>query len=135
MTNEKKPTAMLKEEHEKVLQKLDALKEVISHLDNKEEISATLKELASFFKTDFWVHFTKEEEIMELDLRPMPPFERHEKIFQMWGALKSGETLRITNDHDPKPLYYQFEAEYKGQYEWEYEQSGPKDWIVKIKKV
>lgn len=77
----------------------------------------------------------KKEEIMELDLRPMPPFERHEKIFQMWDALSPGETLRITNDHDPKPLHYQFEAEYKNQYEWEYEQEGPKDWVVKIKKV
>ena len=75
------------------------------------------------------------EGIMELDLRPIPPFERHEKIFQMWDALSSGETLRITNDHDPKPLRYQFEAEYKNQYEWEYEQEGPKDWIVKIIKV
>ncbi len=77
----------------------------------------------------------KKEEIMELDLRPLPPFERHEKIFQMWAALKSGETLRLINDHDPKPLHYQFEAEYKNQYEWEYEQEGPKDWIFKIKKV
>ena len=77
----------------------------------------------------------RKEEIMELDLRPLPPFERHEKIFQMWDALSSGETLRITNDHDPKPLHYQFEAEYKDQYEWEYEQEGPKDWVVKIKKT
>ncbi|MBI4282966.1 MAG: DUF438 domain-containing protein [Chloroflexi bacterium] len=77
----------------------------------------------------------KKETIMELDLRPIMPFERHEKIFQMWDALKPGETLRITNDHDPKPLHYQFEAEYKGKYEWEYEQSGPKDWVVKLKKV
>ena len=72
---------------------------------------------------------------MELDLRVMPPFERHEKIFEMWDALKPGETLRITNDHDPKPLHYQFEAEYTNQYEWEYEQEGPKDWVVKIKKI
>ena len=49
--------------------------------------------------------------------------------------MKSGETLKITNDHDPKPLRYQFEAEYKGQFEWEYEQSGPKDWIVNIKRT
>ncbi len=77
----------------------------------------------------------EEKQMLELDLRPIMPFERHEKIFEMWDALSSGETLRITNDHDPKPLHYQFEAEYKGQYEWEYEQEGPKDWIVKIKKV
>ena len=70
-----------------------------------------------------------------LDLSSIMPFERHEKIFQMWDALKSGETLKIINDHDPKPLRYQFEAEYKNQYEWEYEQEGPKDWIVKIKKI
>jgi uncharacterized protein (DUF2249 family) len=28
-----------------------------------------------------------------------------------------------------------FEAEQRGKYEWEYEQQGPKDWIVKIKRV
>jgi uncharacterized protein (DUF2249 family) len=43
--------------------------------------------------------------------------------------------LRIINDHDPKPLHYQFEAEQKGKYEWEYEKQGPSDWIVKIKRV
>lgn len=83
---------------------------------------------------------TKEAKAMEmtikdLDLRQIPVWDRHERIFQEWDALKSGETLRIINDHDPKPLHYQFEAEYKGQYEWEYEQKGPKDWIVKIKKT
>ena len=75
------------------------------------------------------------EQIIELDLRPMPPFERHEKIFEIWEGLKPGQILRIINDHDPKPLHYQFEAEQTGKYEWEYEQQGPKDWIVKIKRI
>lgn len=70
-----------------------------------------------------------------LDLRPMPPFERHEKIFKLWDTLKVGETLRIINDHDPKPLSYQFEVEHKGKYEWEYEQKGPRDWIVNINRI
>lgn len=74
------------------------------------------------------------EKIETLDLRPMPPFQRHEKIFQLWDTLKPSETLKIINDHDPKPLWYQFEVEFKGKYEWEYEQKGPKDWIVNIKK-
>jgi uncharacterized protein (DUF2249 family) len=39
------------------------------------------------------------------------PFARHELIFENWNALKPGETLKIINDHDPKPLRYQFEAE------------------------
>jgi len=73
--------------------------------------------------------------IQSLDLRPMPPFERHEKIFQTWDSLGPGDTLKITNDHDPKPLRYQFEVEYKDKYTWEYKQKGPKDWVVEIKKV
>lgn len=73
--------------------------------------------------------------MFELDLRPIMPFERHDLIFQKWAALKPGETLKIINDHDPKPLRYQFEAEYQNQFQWEYEQKGPRDWIVRIKKV
>ena len=75
------------------------------------------------------------ERVETLDLRPIPPFERHEKIFHLWDSLQPGETLRIINDHNPKPLRYQFEAEHKGNYEWEYEQEGPRDWIVKIKRI
>lgn len=76
-----------------------------------------------------------DEGLQILDLRSMPPFERHEKIFSSFDNLKPGQTLKIINDHDPKPLRYQFEAEYKNVYEWQYEKQGPKDWIVKIKKV
>ena len=79
--------------------------------------------------------YKEETKMVELDLRQIMPFERHELIFQKWDALKPGETLKIINDHDPKPLHYQFEAEYKGQYEWAYDQQGPKDWVVRIKRV
>jgi len=78
---------------------------------------------------------TRGNNIKNLDLRNMPPPERHAKIFETWNNLMQGQTLRIINDHDPKPLYYQFEAEQKGSFEWEYEQSGPKDWVVKIKRI
>ncbi|WP_254272412.1 DUF2249 domain-containing protein [Haloarcula marina] len=46
-----------------------------------------------------------------LDLRETPPTERHPKIHDAFAALESGETLRIVNDHEPKPLFYEFEAE------------------------
>ena len=75
------------------------------------------------------------DRVETLDLRPMPPFERHEKIFQTWDSLGPCDTLKITNDHDPKPLRYQFEVEYKDKYAWDYKQKGPKDWVVEIKKV
>ena len=73
--------------------------------------------------------------MVELDLRSIMPFERHELIFREWDGLKTGDTLKITNDHDPKPLRYQFEAEYKDQYQWDYDQQGPKDWVVRIKRL
>lgn len=46
-----------------------------------------------------------------LDLRDVPPAQRHPKIHEAFEALESGEVLRIVNDHDPKPLYYEFQAE------------------------
>jgi len=46
-----------------------------------------------------------------LDLRDVPPAERHPKIHDAFEDLESGETLRIVNDHEPKPLFYEFQAE------------------------
>jgi len=71
----------------------------------------------------------------KVDVRHIPPAQRHSLIFQTFEALQPGEAFILVNDHDPKPLRYQFEAEDKGQYEWEYDQQGPKDWMVRIKKV
>ncbi len=93
MINGKKPTEILKEEHENVLQKLDALEEVISHLDKKEEISAKLKELASFFSTDIWIHFTKEEEALFPEIEKFMPRESG----PLGVMLIEHEDLRNTN--------------------------------------
>lgn len=59
-----KPTDILKEEHKSALQKLDALEDLIGNLNQKERISVELKELTSFFDTDFWMHFDKEEKAL-----------------------------------------------------------------------
>jgi uncharacterized protein (DUF2249 family)/hemerythrin superfamily protein len=70
-----------------------------------------------------------------LDVRTMPPAMRHETIFSKFENLKVGKQFLLINDHDPKPLYYQFKAEYSGQFGWEYLMSGPKTWQVKIQKT
>lgn len=46
-----------------------------------------------------------------LDLREVPPPERHPKIFDAFEALESGEVLTLINDHEPRPLYYEMDAE------------------------
>ncbi|ELY69278.1 DUF2249 domain-containing protein [Natrinema versiforme] len=47
----------------------------------------------------------------ELDVRDVPPVNRHPKIHDAFEALEPGESLQIINDHEPKPLFYEFEAE------------------------
>lgn len=75
-----------------------------------------------------------ETKIKSLDVRPIIPREKHPAIFAMFNSLRSGEAMQLINDHDPKPLYYQMEAENSGQFEWEYIEQGPEIWKVNIKK-
>jgi uncharacterized protein (DUF2249 family)/quercetin dioxygenase-like cupin family protein len=70
-----------------------------------------------------------------LDVRDLAPRDRHARIFATFNALRPGEALRLVNDHDPKPLKYQFAAEHAGEATWEPEQAGPEVWIVRIGKV
>lgn len=67
-----------------------------------------------------------------LDIRPLPPAQRHPLIFERFEALAPGESFVLVNDHDPKPLYYQFAAERAGQFSWEYLEQGPEAWRVRI---
>ncbi len=67
-----------------------------------------------------------------LDIRQDPPARRHVMIFEKYGSLGAGENFVLVNDHDPKPLYYQFEAEHKGQFTWDYLEEGPEVWRVRI---
>ncbi len=68
----------------------------------------------------------------ELDVRDLPPAQRHETIFTAYGALAPGAGFVLVNDHDPKPLRYQFEAEHAGDFTWHSIQAGPETWRVRI---
>jgi uncharacterized protein (DUF2249 family)/iron-sulfur cluster repair protein YtfE (RIC family) len=68
----------------------------------------------------------------DLDVRDQPPAQRHSMIFDAYRALSPGAGFVLVNDHDPKPLWYQFEAEHTGQFTWDYLESGPEVWRVRI---
>lgn len=70
-----------------------------------------------------------------IDVRTIAPRLRHPMIFNTFENLGGGESFVLLNDHDPKPLYYQFSAEYPGIFEWIYEQSGPDLWQVRISRL
>jgi hybrid cluster-associated redox disulfide protein len=69
-----------------------------------------------------------------LDVRPIPPVRKHATIFATFDALAPGASFTLVNDHDPKPLYYQFAAELAGRFEWEYLERGPEVYRVRIGK-
>ncbi len=46
-----------------------------------------------------------------LDVRELPPQDRHPTIHEAFAELDGGEVLEIVNDHDPKPLFYEMAAE------------------------
>lgn len=70
-----------------------------------------------------------------IDVRTIPPRERHPLLFKTFDELEAGESFELINDHDPKPLYYQFQVERGGSVEWEYLEQGPSTWRVRIGKV
>lgn len=70
-----------------------------------------------------------------VDVRTIAPRDRHPLIFGTFSKLLPGEALLLVNDHDPKPLYYQFQAEHGGEFRWEYLESGPDVWRVRIDRV
>jgi uncharacterized protein (DUF2249 family) len=67
-----------------------------------------------------------------IDVRSLVPAQRHKKIFELVDALPIGDSFVLINDHDPKPLYYQLEAEHPRQFSWTYIERGPDVWRVEI---
>ena len=76
-----------------------------------------------------------EKDTITIDVRQIPPPQRHTMIFQTFDGLTPGQSFILINDHDPKPLYYQFLHEREGQFGWEYQEEGPETWQVKISRV
>ena len=69
-----------------------------------------------------------------VDVRAVAPRDRHPRIFGAFDDLTPGGAFVLVNDHDPKPLYYQFSAELDGQFTWSYIEQGPEVWRVRIGK-
>jgi uncharacterized protein (DUF2249 family) len=67
-----------------------------------------------------------------VDVRTIAPRERHPLIFSTFRKLASGQVMELVNDHDPRPLYYQLQAEMPGTFAWAYLEQGPQTWRVAI---
>jgi len=68
----------------------------------------------------------------DLDIRPLPPRERHTRILEFFHALPEGGDFVLINDHNPRPLLYQFQAEQPARFDWSPLEEGPEVWRIRI---
>ena len=67
-----------------------------------------------------------------IDVRTIPPHQRHATIFGELDTLSPGASLLLVNDHDPRPLRAQLEGRAPGGFDWEYLHASPGQFRVKI---
>ncbi len=71
----------------------------------------------------------------ELDVRQLRKPDKHPTIFTAYAALAVGEAFVLVNNHDPKHLRAEFEADHSGSHGWDYLEKGPGAWRIRITKL
>lgn len=71
----------------------------------------------------------------ELDVRGLPKPDKHPAIFAAFEHLPLGGRFVLVNNHDPKRLREEFATDYGGSYRWQYLESGPRVWRIRITKL
>jgi uncharacterized protein (DUF2249 family) len=102
---------------------------------NRGTVAIPVRRHQSATKGTAMSELTKGLTVKEIDVRSLIPAQRHAKIFQLVDELAPGASFVLINDHDPKPLYYQLEAEHPKQFSWTYLETGPAVWRVAIGKL
>ena len=78
---------------------------------------------------------TETTDPITLDIREIPPPERHPRIHGLIDGLVPRQTLTLINDHRPSPLRYELNALRPGEIEWVDGETGPEVWTVTITKL
>lgn len=65
------------------------------------------------------------EPVIIINAPMLPPPVKHQTILASLDAVPKGFSALLMNDHDPKPLLYQLDAEHPGAFSVEYQESGP----------
>lgn len=68
-----------------------------------------------------------------LDVRPVPPKERFDKIMHAYRTLPPGHVLQLVVDHDPKCMYYTLLNDHGADaFDFDYRERGPETWRVHV---
>lgn len=71
----------------------------------------------------------------ELDVRPLRKPDKHPAIFAAYKDLPTGASFVLINDHDPRHLREEFEADHGGSFAWEYLARDIRNWRIRITKL
>lgn len=71
-----------------------------------------------------------------LDVRPVEPRDRFDRIMGAYEALPHGGTLDLTVDHEPACMYYTLRALHgHDSFRFEYIEQGPEVWRVEVRRL
>ena len=70
-----------------------------------------------------------------IDVRTIRPHERHALIMSRFDQLAPGGFMDLVNDHNPLPLYKQFDSTRRHTFVWDTLEAGPEVWRVRIGKL
>jgi uncharacterized protein (DUF2249 family) len=75
-------------------------------------------------------------DLVQLDVRPVEPKDRFDRIMGAYEGLTANQTLELTVDHDPKCMYYALRAT-RGEdaFAFDYLENGPETWRVRVPKT
>lgn len=74
-------------------------------------------------------------DVTSLDLRSIPTNLRHDRIFETFDALPEDGSIVLVNDHDPRPLYYEFKSVRPDTFGWHVIVSGPQEWRIELRRL
>ena len=74
--------------------------------------------------------------VVALDVRPVAPKDRYERIMAAYEELAVGAAMQLVVDHDPKCMYYTLKAT-RGDtaFQFDYLEDGPETWRVLVRKL
>jgi CRP/FNR family transcriptional regulator len=78
---------------------------------------------------------TTTEPVERVDLRPLPTWERHDRMLLAFDRLAPGQTVEFTNDHEPKALRATLDQAREGISLWDVRNAGDGRWVVRLTRL
>jgi CRP/FNR family cyclic AMP-dependent transcriptional regulator len=78
---------------------------------------------------------THPEPVERIDLRPLPTWERHDRMLMAFDRLAPNQVAEFINDHEPKALRATVEGDREGVLLWDSRNAGDGRWVIRITRL